>query len=56
MPMKKNSTPTIGPNAEIRVNSRRATTPRPSTVAFLRQFARAYSPAPHAAMPGIVLN
>ncbi|MDO4319044.1 MAG: hypothetical protein Q4C34_00575 [Bacteroidales bacterium] len=54
--MKKNSTSTIGLSTETGVNSRRATTPRPSTVAFLRQFARAYAPAPHAAMPGIVLN
>lgn len=30
--------------------------PKASTMAFLKQFARVYSPAPAVGMPGIILN
>lgn len=54
LPMKKISTPS-GLTATP-AKSRRALAPAASTVAFLRQFARAYAPAPRACMPGFVLN
>lgn len=54
VPMKKSSTPfaVIGTTCEGRHNP----SPRKSTIAFLRQFARAYCPAPSPALPGIILN
>ncbi|MBO5267394.1 MAG: hypothetical protein J6B13_01350 [Muribaculaceae bacterium] len=54
--MKKSSTPTFGSAAVISRASASGLSPRTSTIAFLRQFARAYRPAPVSAMPGIVLN
>ncbi|MDE6300521.1 MAG: hypothetical protein K2M19_02240 [Muribaculaceae bacterium] len=52
--MKKTSTPFAvqGTTCE----SRRNLSPRKSTIAFLRQFARVYCPAPSPALPGIILN
>ncbi len=55
MPMKKTSTP----SAEFpgtTDNSRRALSPRKTTIAFLRQYARAYMPVNSQGLPGIVLN
>lgn len=53
--MKKISTPTMGHKpAQREIHS--DLSPRKTTIAFLRQFARAYRPAPVAGMPGIVLN
>jgi len=54
--MKKNSTPQIGQAAVISREERLNLAPRSATIAFLRQFARAYTPAPAQMMPGIVLN
>ncbi len=54
--MKKTSTHTLSQSDEKKDDSRRACQPRTSTIAFLRQFARAYCPANNAALPGIVLN
>ena len=53
--MKKFSTPTLG-KPESENESRPNLSPKAWTIAFLRQFARAYCPAPAASMPGIVLN
>jgi hypothetical protein len=56
LPMKKTSTPTMSPKAQNSDEGCRAFTPKASTVAFLRQFARAYRPAVAPSMPGFVLN
>ena len=52
--MKKISTPSHSSSALAEI--RRNPEPKSTTVAFLRQFARAYMAAPCAAMLGIVLN
>jgi len=61
MPMKKISTPlTITTSSEITGKESSAKTgPKKSTVSFLRQFARCYSPEPVLAIPslrGAVMN
>lgn len=53
--MKKCSTP-LGEFSEITTKGHGAPSPRVTTLSFLRQFARAYRPAPAIGMPGIVLN
>lgn len=53
--MKKTSTPTMGQEPAIR-EGRRALAPKITTLAFLRQFARAYQPVLSGTMPGIILN
>ncbi|MDE6334447.1 MAG: hypothetical protein K2L77_07355 [Muribaculaceae bacterium] len=54
--MKKISTPAFGQAAVISRKGGVTPLPRTSTISFLRQFARAYCPAPARTMPGIVLN
>ncbi|MCM1037212.1 MAG: hypothetical protein NC406_07810 [Bacteroides sp.] len=53
--MKKISTSPGGLTATP-AGRRRTPAPAASTVAFLRQFARAYIPGPRPMMPGIILN
>ena len=53
--MKKCSTP-VKICSEKVLNSDNTLSPKESTLAFLRQFARVYRPAPAIGMPGIVLN
>ncbi len=53
--MKKFSTPTIV-HEDTKKEQPGQRTPSKSTMAFLRQFARAYRPAPAPTMPGFVLN
>lgn len=53
--MKKTSTPDGNFSDTIR-KSRKSPSPRVTTLAFLRQFARVYCPAPAGGMPGIILN
>lgn len=53
--MNKFSTPEAGAAGTCR-EGRRAEAPRQMTLAFLRQFARTYTPGPRSTMPGIVLN
>lgn len=55
--MKKYYSPTIGiAETKQMSESSKGMSPRPSTIAFLKQFARAYCGSAHSAMPGIVLN
>lgn len=53
--MKKFSTP-VGELSEPISKEFSNPNPKALTIAFLRQFARAYRPAPVMGMPGIVLN
>ncbi len=55
LPMKKTSTSTMGQEPAIR-EGRRALAPKITTLAFLRQFARAYQPVLSGTLPGIILN
>ena len=54
--MKKFSTPEFGQVSTTTIKGEKSPSPRAATVNFLRQFARAYRPAPIQALPGIVLN
>lgn len=54
--MKKFSTPVIGQESTITKGEINSPSPRAATINFLRQFARAYRPAPLQTLPGIVLN
>lgn len=56
MPMKNISTSQNGSAPVISREGRITPSPRTATIAFLRQFARAYRPAPSQSMPGYVLN
>ncbi|MCM1033158.1 MAG: hypothetical protein NC405_05315 [Odoribacter sp.] len=53
--MKENSTPIADKSGTMREGGR-TLSPRKSTIAFLRQFARAYNPGPNSSLPGYVLN
>ncbi len=53
--MKKSSTPVMSIEDEKNKKDQQLA-PRKATIAFLRQFARAYRPAPAASMPGFILN
>lgn len=52
--MKKTSTSSVVETSTAK--GCRPLVPSATTVAFLRQFARTYLPAPRRAIPGIVLN